>query len=84
MNHVSTIRESKIQNELSPNTFQVASVDNVDMLLSYPSVHAGRPKARWNGLLSNASYKCTGETNLQSTSTTPVNQHQLQTNTSCG
>ena len=35
--HVSSTREREIKSELTPNTFRVASIDNIDVLLSHAS-----------------------------------------------
>ena len=41
--HVSSTRKNEIHLELTPQAFRLASLDNIDVLLSYASAFAGKP-----------------------------------------
>ena len=41
--------ESEIKNELASKAFRVTSIDNIDVLLSHASAHAGKPSNIWHG-----------------------------------
>ena len=46
---VSSQRASEIDLELTPCAFRLASLDNVDVLLSHASAYAGKPSSIWHG-----------------------------------
>lgn len=47
--YVSAQRANEIDLELTPCAFRLASLDNVDVLLSHASAYAGKPSNIWHG-----------------------------------
>ena len=47
--NVASIREQEINLEFTPQAFLLASLDNIDVLLSHASAYAGKPSNIWHG-----------------------------------
>ena len=48
VSYVSTKRPDEIKLEMTPHAFQLASLDNMDVLLSHASAYAGKPSNIWH------------------------------------
>ena len=46
---VSSMRANEIYLELTPQAFRLASLDNIDVLMSHASAYAGKPSNIWHG-----------------------------------
>ena len=46
---VSSMRTNEIYLELTPQAFRLASLDNIDVLMSHASAYAGKPSNIWHG-----------------------------------